>query len=131
MCSYRKEVLANDVDYNAVTVVMYNNNVDVDGAIQWISDRHDDIVESFMKTRDDVLNHKNGFPSWGENIDRQLALYVDGLGMLLTTPNCVISNSRLPLGQWIRGHDEWNFGSGRYFGDKGLHIQKTRQVFIE
>ena len=83
MCSYRKEVLANDSDYNAVTVVMVNNKTDLAGALQWISDRHDDIVDSFLKVRDDVLNRKNGFPSWGSKIDLQIAAYVDGLGLFI------------------------------------------------
>ncbi|KAK7451089.1 hypothetical protein VKT23_012765 [Stygiomarasmius scandens] len=112
MCSYKKEVLTNDADYNAVTVVMYNEKTDAAGGIQWISDIHDDIVDHFLRLREDVMNKTNGFPSWGEEIDRQVELYVDGLGM------------------WIRGHDEWNFGSGRYFGDEGLEIQKTRQVHV-
>ncbi|KAJ6561560.1 terpenoid synthase [Mycena vulgaris] len=112
MCSYKKEVLSNDADYNAVTVIMVNNNTDVAGGIQWISDRHDEIVENFLAVRDDVLNHRNGVPSWGKTIDAQVEKYIDGLG------------------QWIRGHDEWNFGSGRYFGDKGLEIQQSRTVVI-
>lgn len=33
-------------------------------------------------------------------------------------------------GQWIRGHDEWNFGSERYFGDHGLEVQQSREVII-
>ncbi|KAF8176079.1 terpenoid synthase [Pholiota molesta] len=111
MCSYKKEIIVDDADYNAVTVVMKNNNTDVAGGIQWISDTHDDIVEHFLKVRDDVLN-KRGFPSFGEELDRQVAEYVEGLGI------------------WIRGHDEWNFGSGRYFGNEGLEIQKTRKVII-
>ncbi|KAK7012921.1 isoprenoid synthase domain-containing protein [Favolaschia claudopus] len=111
MCSYKKEVLANDADYNAVTVVMVNEHTDIAGGIQWISDYHDEIIEHFLRVREDVIK-KNGFPSWGTDIDDQVAKYIDGLG------------------QWIRGHDEWNFGSGRYFGDRGLEIQKTRTVVI-
>ena len=53
------------------------------------------------------------------------------------------------VGQWVRGQDEWTFGSGRYtlgwstehveltlvfqiryFGDEGLEIQKTRKVVM-
>jgi hypothetical protein len=79
MCSYKKEIIVDDADYNAVTVVMKNNNTDVAGGIQWISDTHDDIVEHFLKVRDDVLN-KRGFPSFGEELDRQVAEYVEGLG---------------------------------------------------
>lgn len=76
MCSYKKEVLCNDADYNSVTVIMHRNNTDVAGGIQWISDTHDDIVEHFLKLRDDV-HAKRGFPSFGEDLDRQIAVYVD------------------------------------------------------
>ncbi|KAJ7753354.1 terpenoid synthase [Mycena maculata] len=112
MCSYKKEVLGNDADYNAVTVIMVNEKTDVAGGIQWISDRHDDIVDNFLTIRDDVLEHKNGVPSWGKDIDDQVVKYIEGLG------------------QWIRGHDSWNFESGRYFGDKGVEIQQSRVVVI-
>ena len=82
MCSYKKEVLCDDADYNAVTVVMQRNNTDVAGGIQWISNTHDDIVEHLFKLRDDV-HAKRGFPSLGEDLDRQIATYVDGLGTFL------------------------------------------------
>ena len=49
-------------------------------------------------------------PSWGPDIDGQIQLYLDGVG------------------NWVRASDCWNFESGRYFGDKGLGIQETRQV---
>lgn len=80
MCSYKKEVLNNDADYNAVTIIMVNDRTDVAGGIKWISDRHDEIVEHFLQVRDDVLNYRNGVPSWGEDIDAQVAKYIDGLG---------------------------------------------------
>jgi hypothetical protein len=79
MCSYKKEVLADDAEYNAVTIVMKNNGTDVASGIQWISDYHDEIVDHFLRLRDDVLTH-NGVPSWGEDLDRQVARYIDGLG---------------------------------------------------
>lgn len=34
------------------------------------------------------------------------------------------------LGQWVRGNDDWTFESHRYFGDKGLEIQKTRLMTL-
>lgn len=111
MCSYRKEVLANDADYNAVTVVMHNYGTNLSGAMEWISDLHDEIVEHFLLLSHQVIRHE-GFPSFGPEIDDQLARYIDGLG------------------QWIRGHDEWNFASGRYFGSKGLEIQQSRLVSL-
>ncbi|KAK7012924.1 isoprenoid synthase domain-containing protein [Favolaschia claudopus] len=129
MCSYKKEVLANDAAYNAVTVVMVNEHTDIAGGIQWISDYHDEIVERFLRVREDVIN-QNGFPSWGTDIDDQVAKYIDGLGNVTSLPSHRVAYSLWYIGQWIRGHDEWNFGSGRYFGDRGLEVQKTRVVAI-
>jgi len=130
---------------------MQRNSTDVAGGIQWISDMHDDIVEHFLKLRDDV-HAKRGFPSFGEDLDRQIAAYVDGLGAFSLNFRMLLNIIHLDfycIGQWIRGHDEWNFGSGRYvlswtaerfeltpvfqiryFGNEGLEIQKTRKVII-
>jgi hypothetical protein len=92
MCSYKKEILADSADYNAVTVVMHNNNTDIAGAIQWISGRHDELVERFLKLRNEVYNKVN-FPSYGDEMDRQLEAYVDGLGQYLSTaPGILMSN---------------------------------------
>ncbi|KAJ7834026.1 terpenoid synthase [Mycena olivaceomarginata] len=112
MVSYKKEVLTNSADYNIVTIITSNCQTDIAGAIKWISHRNDELVGRFLETKEDILNHRNGVPSWGEDIDIQVAKYIDGLG------------------QWIRGHDEWSFNSERYFGDKGLEIQQTRTVVI-
>lgn len=65
---------------------MANENTDLAGAVQWISDTHDEIVDRFLNTRQDVLNQDNGVPSWGTEIDLQVAAYVDGLGELISTP---------------------------------------------
>ena len=32
------------------------------------------------------------------------------------------------VADWPRGNDCWRFESGRYFGQKGLEVQKTRSV---
>lgn len=90
MCSYKKEVLCNDADYNAITVVMANEKTDLAGALQWISNIHDEIVDRFLSTRQDVLNKRNGVPSWGKEIDDQVAAYVDGLGALIASQEDVL-----------------------------------------
>jgi hypothetical protein len=79
MCSYKKEVLANEATYNSVTVVMVNEHTDVSGGMRWISNYHDELVERFLATRSDMLNGR-GFPSWGKEIDEQIVMYVDGVG---------------------------------------------------
>ncbi|GLB39974.1 putative terpene synthase family, metal binding domain [Lyophyllum shimeji] len=111
MSSYKKEVLSNDADYNAITVVQKHLGVDLEGALQWLLEHHDQNIDNFMAVREKVLK-KDGFPSYGPRIDREVADYVDGLGF------------------WIRGHDEWNFSSGRYFGKDGPEVQKHRKVII-
>ncbi|KAH9477939.1 Delta(6)-protoilludene synthase 18 [Psilocybe cubensis] len=111
MYSYKKEVLAGDASYNAVTIVMHNLRLSLDEAIQWISDLQDDLVINFLKLREDVVNKRN-FPTYGAEMDRQIVSYIDGLG------------------QWMRGVTDWHFECGRYFGDEGLEIQRTRKVVI-
>lgn len=77
--SYKKESLADNADYNAVTVVMHHKKTDILGGIQWISDRHDELIEHFLELRNEVINKIN-FPSFGDEIDRQVEAYVDGIG---------------------------------------------------
>ena len=108
---------------------MKNLNLNLNDAIQWLSDYNDQSIDNFMRVRKLVL-HQEGFPSWGQHIDSQISDYIDGLG------------------NWIRGHDEWEFASGRYvanliwffetpnqvksryFGSTGAEIQRTRKVVI-
>jgi hypothetical protein len=82
MCSYKKEILAGSADYNAVTVVMHNDKTDVAGAMQWVSDRHDELVEHFLRLRGEVYD-KVDFPSFGDELGRQIEAYVDGIGQFL------------------------------------------------
>ncbi|KAH9477941.1 Delta(6)-protoilludene synthase [Psilocybe cubensis] len=112
MYSYKKEVLAGDTGYNAVTVVMHNLRLSVDEAIQWISNLQDDLVADFLTLREDVVN-KRSFSTYGAEMDRQIESYIDGLG------------------QWMRGVTDWHFECGRYFGTaEGTEIQRTRKVVI-
>jgi hypothetical protein len=32
------------------------------------------------------------------------------------------------IANWTRGYHCWQFEGGRYFGDKGLEVQRSRQV---
>ncbi|KAF7361114.1 Terpene cyclase [Mycena sanguinolenta] len=114
MCSYKKEVLANEATYNSVTVVMVNEHTDVSGGMRWISNYYDKLVERFLATRSNMLN-KRGFPSWGKEIDEKIAIIHVYAG----------------IAPWVRGNYEWNFGARRYFGNEGPEIQKTRTVVIE
>ena len=111
MSSYKKEFLEDDADYNAITVVQKHLGMDLESAFQWLLDHHDKNVDDFLRVREKVLK-KDGFPSFGPRIDREVADYIDGLGF------------------WVRGHYEWTFRSKRYFGEDGVAVQKHRKVVL-
>ncbi|EJD00101.1 terpenoid synthase [Fomitiporia mediterranea MF3/22] len=105
IASYNKEQATDDDRHNIVTVVMHELKVDLDAAMQWVLNYH-------RETEAKILDAIERVPSWRSDIDRQVRQYIDGLV------------------HWPRGNDCWNFESGRYFGNKGPEIQKSRQVAL-
>ena len=49
-------------------------------------------------------------PSWGEEVDRDVAVYIQGLK------------------DWIIANAEWSFETERYFGKEAKKIRETLQV---
>ena len=88
-------------DHNLVVSVMHELDLDVNGAMLWIAGLHKELEMKF-------LGAMTCLPQWGEPIDSHVRQYCDGLG------------------SWVRGYDEWNFESERYFGDKGPKIKGNR-----
>ena len=82
---------------------MHHLDVDLDGAIEWIVKYHKELEKKFIGGLEQV-------PSWGSDVDCQVQEYLRGLA------------------NWVRVNDCWSFESGRYFGNKGLEIHKTRIV---
>ena len=91
--------------HNSVELVMKEHGLDLQGSIDWLEQYAASVQAGF-------LSNVRNIPSWGEDVDRRVGIYIDGLA------------------QWIRGNDDWTFESGRYFGSKGLEIQKTRIMTI-
>ncbi|KAI0062662.1 terpenoid synthase [Artomyces pyxidatus] len=104
LASYNVEQ-AHGGNHNIITIVMHEEKTDIKGATDWVVRYHKTLETRFMELYEQV-------PKFGEPVDSQLALYVDGLG------------------NWIRANDEWNFESERYFGKKGPEIKKTRWVTL-
>lgn len=111
-----------DDGHNLVTIVMHQHNLDVQGAINWISYLHDNIADEFCRLWARI-------PTFCSPVDREIRTYTDGLG------------------NWIRANDQWSFEvrnisietarltksnrqSERYFGKEGLEIQRTRRVTL-
>lgn len=72
-------------DHNLVTVVMDEYGVDLQSAIDWIVDYHDQLGEIFIQTVKQV-------PSFGSaELDRQVADYITGMA------------------NWVRANETWSF----------------------
>ena len=82
---------------------MHQFNIDLEDAMKWVVSYHTEVQARFL----DGLTR---LPSWGPHMDWQVQQYVQGMA------------------NWPRGNYCWNFESGRYFGSKGMEIQKTRMV---
>ncbi|KAJ7798178.1 terpenoid synthase [Mycena leptocephala] len=103
LCSYNVEQAKGDDLHNLVTVVMNQYQMGVQEAMNWISDLHDKLANDFLETWNDV-------PTFGGPVDREVRIYLDGLG------------------NWVRANDTWSFESERYFGKQGVEIMRTRTV---
>jgi hypothetical protein len=103
--SYNNEQAAGHGGHNIITVVMNEKGVDLDGALRWVGEYHEEVLSRFQAQR-------RMLPSWGPDMDLVVDAYVERLA------------------HWIRGHDCWSFESGRYFGSEGSEIQKHRLVAL-
>ncbi|RDX52874.1 terpenoid synthase [Lentinus brumalis] len=105
ICSYNVEQARGDDGCNIVTIVMHQFQTDLCGAMEWIGDHHKTLVDRF-------LAQYNKLPTWGSDLDAEVARYVHGLG------------------NWVRANDAWSFESQRYFGLDGLDIAEGRWVAL-
>jgi len=89
--------------HNAVELVMHEQKLGIQGAIDWLE-------RYAAGARAGFLYNVANMPSWGEDVDRRVKIYINGIAQL------------------VRGNDDWTFEGSRYFGNKGLEFQKTRIV---
>ncbi|PPQ72274.1 hypothetical protein CVT26_006495 [Gymnopilus dilepis] len=104
--SYAREKERGLESQNPIELLMAEKNLSVQGAIDYLAQYIAQVQAAFL---DNVAN----MPSWGEDADRKVKMYIDGLA------------------QWIRGNDDWSFEGGRYFGKRGAEIQKSRVVTLQ
>ena len=89
-----------------VQVVMRRHNLSLQAAIDYVGDLTNSSILRFEQDR-------RNLPSWGEKIDRDVALYVQGLQ------------------DWMAGALHWSFSdSARYFGSDGELVKRTRVVVL-
>ena len=100
--SYNVEQSRGDT-HNMICVFMTNDGLSLQQAVDRIGELCKQTVDTFVENQARV-------PSWGEDIDRDVKLYVNGLQ------------------EWIAGSLHWSFMTTRYFGDNGGAVKATRII---
>ena len=90
-------------NHNMIAVVMAQEGVELQCAMDFVGSMCEQSINRFVADRAKL-------PSWGADIDEQVAIYVDGLA------------------DWIVGTLHWSFESDRYFGKAGFEVKNTRVV---
>ena len=88
-----------------IPVVMHEQGLPLQGAVDFVGDLCKQCIERFEQDKAEL-------PSWGPEIDRAVAMYVQGLD------------------DWIIANAEWSFVTERYFGKEGPTVKKTRQIAL-
>jgi hypothetical protein len=99
MASYNIEQAVGEVHRNIVTVLMREFDLDPQEAMNRAYECHREIQRKFIRLLDEV-------PSFGLEVDKAVSDYI------------------FHLGCWVQGNACWGFESGRYFGNKGLDVQR-------
>ncbi|KAF8588089.1 terpenoid synthase [Ramaria rubella] len=89
--------------HNLVTIIMENYNLDLQSAVDRAGDMCREALDKYCVT-------KAKFPSYGPELDNQLAAFFRGLE------------------SWISGSLDWSFVTPRYFGSRRNEIKKHRWV---
>ncbi|KAG2340424.1 terpenoid synthase [Suillus weaverae] len=89
--------------HNLIAVLMRERGLDLQGAVDYSGQ----MCKSAMRRFED---NRATLPSWGEEVDRQVAIYVQGLQ------------------DWIVANLHWSFESTRYFGKDGQAVKQDRII---
>jgi hypothetical protein len=100
--SYNVEQSKGDT-HNMIPVIMNEHGLDLQSAVDFVGDLCKQSIDRFN-------NNRNNLPSWSTKIDKDVAVYVDGLA------------------NWIVGSLHWSFESQRYFGKNGKDVKANRIV---
>jgi hypothetical protein len=88
-----------------IVVVMDEEGLDLQSAVDFVGCLCRQSIDRFNEDRRNI-------PSWGPKIDRDVAVYVDGLA------------------NWIVGSLHWSFESERYFAKNGPYVKNSRIVHL-
>lgn len=86
-----------------IVILMELRGFDLQTAVDFVGELCRQTIDSFMENQRNV-------PSFGPRLDRDVALYIQGLQ------------------DWIVGSLHWSFMTERYFGKSGTEVKKHRIV---
>jgi hypothetical protein len=86
-----------------IVVLTREQGLDLQSAVDYLGQLCKDTVQRFEDNRA-IL------PSWGEQLDKQVEIYIEGLQ------------------NWIVGSLHWSFDSTRYFGKDGHAVKRDRII---
>ncbi|KAG1852781.1 isoprenoid synthase domain-containing protein [Suillus subalutaceus] len=88
---------------NLVVLVMMHQGLDLQGAVDYCGRLCKTSIQRFEE-------HRAILPSWGEEVDKEVAIYVQGLQ------------------NWMSGSLQWSFENARYFGKDAHVVKRDRTV---
>ena len=86
-----------------IPILMTHHKLSLQEAVDYVGNLCKQTIDGFIE------NEKH-IPSWGEEVDKEVAIYVKGLR------------------DWIVGSLHWSFMTERYFGTTGSHVKESRVV---
>ncbi|KAF9490782.1 terpenoid synthase [Pleurotus eryngii] len=103
--SYNMEQAKGHSGNNIVTVLMKSKAMGIQEAVDHVGVHFQQIMDIYMES-------KSRLPSWGPEVDANIARYVEALG------------------HWAKGNLDWSFETQRYFGAEHLEVMATRVVTL-
>ena len=88
---------------NVMSVLMKHKQLDIQGAADAVGVHFKGLIDTFLEA-------KASLPSWGAEVDAQVAQYA------------------MAMEQWVIGNLNWSFETQRYFGHARHEIKRTRVV---
>jgi Delta6-protoilludene synthase len=105
MHSYRMERSRGLGGHNILTAIMKEHHLDLQQALYWLSGYASRTISNF-------LANSAALPSWGEEIDGAIVVYIDRVA------------------RCVRGVDAWHYETKRYYGEDGLKVKEQRKITL-
>ena len=101
----REQSQPGQAEHNIISAAMSSHNLDVQGAMDWVGELHDGLVDEFLGL---YARLPQKFPEETEQTNAYAKEYANALA------------------NWVRASDAWGFESERYFGRDAPRVGRER-----